>query len=126
MGLQELDSLPRLHWLPIGPLRRQGVERVGRGEDAAPYRDPRAVQGARIPGAVPMLVMVLHKRERVTEVLERRKDLHADANVFLDVLELFGREGARVVEDRFARADLAHVMEPPGESYLLDGVGAHA
>ena len=42
--LEKLDRFLRLHGLPVGALRGQRVEGVGRREDASAYRNPRRRQ----------------------------------------------------------------------------------
>lgn len=89
--LQKLDRLLRLHRFPVGPLRGERVECVGRCEDTAPYRNPLGVEATRISRAVPMLVVILNERECFTQVLERCQDFHTDTDVLFDVIELFRR-----------------------------------
>ena len=61
------------HRRAIGPIRGQGVEAVDHRENARADRNLLAAQAARIPAAVPVLVMGAHDRhDRVGEVDRRR------------------------------------------------------
>ena len=54
--------------------------------------------------------MILHVRERFTEVLERCENLHPDADVLLYVSEFLCRECSWLVEHRLTRADFSNVV----------------
>src|SRR5438034_6870686 len=46
--------------------------------------------------------------------------LHDALPILLDVLELFGGERTLLVQDRFARPDLADVVQPARDPHVLD------
>ena len=67
--------------------------------------------------------MVADIQEGVAQVMERRENLEADPHVILHMGVFRLREGARLVEDRFANADLADVVQASGGVNRLDGDG---
>jgi hypothetical protein len=99
------------------------VERIGRGQDAASKGDRVAREAPRVPGAIEVLVMVVDEVENGSEVPQRREDLDADAHVIAHVILLFRRESRGFVEHRFARADLADVVQTARQAHALDGIG---
>src|SRR5207247_803578 len=103
------SSTPRL-WR-VGAGRAEGVEHVGGAEDAGADRDLLPAQAVWVARAIPSLMVVAHCRDDVAKVCERREDLGPDDDVLLDVLELFGGERTLLVQDRFARSDLADVVQ---------------
>src|SRR5664279_5181101 len=82
-----------------------------------------AREAPRISGAIEVLMMVLDVVEHGPEMAERREDLDADADVVAHVILLVRRETGGFVEHRFARADLADVVQAAGEAHGLDRVG---
>src|SRR6266566_1317671 len=105
---------------PVGAGRAEGVEHFGGAEDAGADRDLLPAQAVRVARTIPPLMVVAHCRDDVAKVCERREDLGPDDDVLLDVLELFGGERTLLVQDRFARSDLADVVQPARDPHELD------
>src|SRR2546429_332254 len=108
------------HLFLVGAGRAEGVEHFGGADDAGADRDLLPAQAVRVARTIPPLMVVAHCRDDVAKVCERREDLRPDDDVLFDVLELFWGERTLLVQDRFARADLADVVQPAGDPHLLD------
>src|SRR5206468_12085605 len=108
------------HLLLVDPRRTERVEHFGGADDAGAYRDLLAAQPVRVARPIPPLVVVAHCRDDVAKVRERREDLGPDDDVLLDVLELVGGQRTLLVQDRFARPDLAAVVLPARDPHVLD------
>ena len=79
-----------------------------------------------IARTVPAFVMVPNPRQdrhdpRVLNVAEDPDPVH---RVFLDLVELLGRELARLVEDVTGHTDLSHIVEQPGVLHELQLLGS--
>src|SRR5687767_13549623 len=124
--LEQLERVLLRQRIAVRALRRQRVECVGRRQDLSADRDLLVLEVARVPGTIMMFVVIVHEAERLTDVLERCKNLHADAHVILDVRKLLGREIARFVQDLLANADLSDIVDASGEPHVLYRVGVEA
>ena len=58
--------------------------------------------------------MILDEHERVAEVPQWGEYLNTDPNMVFDVREFVVRQRTRLVEDGFANADFADVVETSG------------
>src|SRR2546423_1646848 len=114
-----LKCCQRLKGLTVSSLRSQSIEGIRRAKDAGPERDFLSCQAEGVPGAVPVLVMVLDVLERLLDVKERSKDIQSDLDVALDVLELLNCETIRLVEDGLTDANLADIMQASGNPQIL-------
>ena len=86
--LEELAGLFGALARPVDPVRREGLQRVGDGQDPRPVRDRLALQPVRVARAVPAFVVVLDDRQHGVRELDLRQDLGGHARVDLDLLVL--------------------------------------
>ena len=124
--LQQADRGVEAHRLVIRPLGHQRVEVVDDRQDARAERNLLALQARRIALAVPALVMAQdERRDRIRE-RHRADDVGADLRVGADLLELFGRQRARLREDVLGHGELADVVQQRRRLHALDLVLRHA
>ncbi len=96
---------------PVRPFGEHRLEGDRNGEDPGRERDLIAGKRVRVPGAVPALVGVADDRHDAAQEADRLEDARAQERVLLHDLFLFGRERARLRQDRSGDADLAERME---------------
>jgi len=96
---------------PVRPFGQHRFEGDRDGEDPGRERDLIADERVRVPGAVPALVGVANDRHDAAQEADRLEDARPQERVLLHDLFLFGREGARLRQDRGGYADLAERME---------------
>jgi hypothetical protein len=105
----------------VGPIADQRVEEIGDRGDPALERDLLSGEPARIPGAVPALVMSEGNRRREREQPRRRagEDAVADLGVPLDDLPLRFGQRPGLEQDAVRDADLADVVQAAGDADQL-------
>ena len=101
------------HARSIRAVRGQRIEAVHDRQDACADGYVRSPEPVGISRAVPVLVVVPHDRDDRIREVDRREDLGADRRVQLHLLELGGRQLARLVEDVLGHRDLAGVVQQP-------------
>ncbi len=103
----------------IRPIRRQRVEAVDHRENPRANRNVGAGHAARIPGAIPVLVMAAHDRHDGVRKIDKRQDVGADIDVALHLLELGLGQLAGLVEDVLGHGELPRVVQ---QRRRLDGL----
>ena len=66
---------------------------------------------ARVPGAVPVLVMAPHDRHDGIRKIDKRQNVGADIDMALHLLEFGLGQLARLVQDVFGHRELARVVQ---------------
>ncbi len=99
--------------IPIGLVVRHRVERVDDREDPGGQRDLDTAKPARIPGAVPALVVAGdHLTRETAELRNRRDDALAEPRMLADLVQLCRRECAGLEQRRVGDADHPDVVQP--------------
>src|SRR6185503_18418997 len=118
-GVREAEHrLPHIERLAVGPRGRHRREGVGDREDPGDTRDRLAGEPIEIALAVPPLVVMTDTGSDGIKVREVADDHVAEGDVLLHDRVLALGEATRLAEDGVRDADLADVVEPPGD---LDG-----
>ena len=123
--LQQPDRRFRGHRLVVRPLRHQRVEVVDDRQDARAERNLLTLQPGRIALAVPALVVAQDQRRHGIRERHRADDVGADLRMRADLLELFGRQRARLGQDVLGHRQLADVVQQRRRLHALDLVLAH-
>src|SRR5574341_2622997 len=114
------------HLFLVGARGREGVIDFRGADDPTADGDRLTAQAVGVPRAVPALVVAADGADHAPEMGERCQDLRTDDDVLLDVLELLGGQRPLLVHHRFARADLADVVQPARMADVLDFFFAQA
>ena len=109
----------------IGPVGGHRLEGVGDKDDARLERDLLAGEAVGIAAAVEALVVVAHPA-RLELHVGGLDDVVAQQRVALHVLVLVVGELGGLVEDRVGDADLAHVVQQPGQAQAREPPGLEA
>ncbi len=104
----------------VGARRGDRVVGVGDRHDPRPERDRLPLEAGRVAAAVEALVVVPDDRERPLEEIQRLDDLHPALRVGADRRELLVGEPPGLAQDRVLDADLADVVNHPGQPQRLD------
>lgn len=116
---QVFDRRHWLEWLAVGALRGEGIEGISGAKNPGTQRNRFSRQAQGVSGTIPVLVVVLDVFQRLPDMEQRLEDLQPDPDVLLDVLELFGSEATRLVENGFADADFADIVKSAGDAQIL-------
>ena len=100
---------------PIRPCSSHRLERIRDGDDSRLARDLLPCEPLRVARAVVALVVVKDPDGLLVQ-LRRGQDRVADARVDLDLRALLRRQRSPLGEDGVGDADLADVVEEPGET----------
>src|SRR6476469_2871198 len=113
---------------PVRAVARDGVDRVGDGEDARPQRDLVRPEAGRVAAAVPALVVVEHDVERAVEERDRVEDPGARLGVAAHEGPLAVVERPRLLEHGVGDRELPDVVqqESVGELRVVGLVGRNS
>ena len=114
--LEPVQRLPDVERLAVRPRRRHRRERVADREDPGDQRDVLAGEPVEVAVAVPALVVVADPGPDELDVGQVADDRVAQRDVLLDDRVLGVGQLAGLAQDRVGDADLADVVEQPGES----------
>ena len=101
--------------LAVRPRRGHRRERVADGQDARHERDLLAGQLVQVAVAIPALVVVADAGPDDVDVGQVADDQVAERDVLLDDRVFLGGQLAGLAQDRVRDADLADVVEQPGD-----------
>src|SRR5262245_10959746 len=107
----------RVGFTALRSIRAIGLKRaeaIGDRKDPRPERDLCSTQTARVPEAVPALMMAKHEIVDGTGKWHVAQDLGTDARMNLDALELLSGQRARFGQDVLGNRQVADVVQQGG------------
>jgi hypothetical protein len=119
VALELRQRLARRTPAPVGAIRGDRLVRVGHHDDPRLERDLLARQRVRVAATVGALVVV-EDPARLLGQVGRGDDVVAELAMRLHRRVLVVRQRARLLQDPVGHADLADVVQQPGEAYLGD------
>ena len=123
---QLVDGVADPGRLPVGAGGGHRVERVGHGDDPRELGNLVPGESHRIAAAVHPLMVVHDPGQRLVQEADLPDDLQAPHRMQLDGGVLLLGEAALLLQHLGRHAELADVMQHPGEPHRLGPVGPHA